>query len=129
MTLAGAATGRNASSTLTSRERRFEIVDVALELGLPGIGDRPDAYRLDRGRDAFAGIELGIELGETLAVDAARERIGAGLDRPPLETAQPLEHVLRPGDRFAELAVADDVDADLGLLAHDLGDRIRQAFA
>ena len=31
-------------------------------------------------------------------------------------------------DRFAELAIADDVDADLGLLAHDFGDRIRQAL-
>ncbi len=108
-------------------ERRFEIVDVALQLRLPGIADRPDAHRLDRGGDALAGIELGIKLGEFLAVDAAGERIGARLDRPPLETAQSLQHILRPADRFAELAVADDVDADLGLLAHDFGDRLLQA--
>ena len=76
MTLAGAATGRNASSTFDALERRFEIVDVALELGLTGIGDRPDAHRLDRRRHAFARIEFGIKLGELLAVDAARERVG-----------------------------------------------------
>ena len=128
MTLAGAATGRNASVHLDALERRLEVVDVALQLGLPGVGDRPDAYRLDRGRNALAGIELGVELGELLAVDAAGERIGARLDRPPLEAAQALQHVLRPADRFAELAVADDVDADLGLLAHDLGDRLLQAL-
>ncbi len=58
-------------------ERGFEIVDVALQLGLAGIGDRPDAHRFDRGRDAFAGVELGIEFGELLAVDAARKWIGA----------------------------------------------------
>jgi hypothetical protein len=34
---------------------------------------------------------------------------------------------LRPGDRLAEFAVTDDVDAGLGLLAHDLGDAIGQA--
>ena len=109
-------------------QRGFEIVDVALQLRLAGIGDRPDAHRLDRGGDAFAGIELGIKFGELLAVDAAREWIGAGLDRPPLEAAQPFEHVLRPADRFAELAVADDVDADFGLLVHHLRDRRRQAL-
>ena len=59
-------------------QRGFEIVDIALELRLTGIGDRPDAHRLDRGRDGLAGIELGVELGETLAIDAAGERIGAG---------------------------------------------------
>src|SRR5262249_20849826 len=28
---------------------------------------------------------------------------------------------------FAEFAIADDVDADIGLLAHDLGDRVGEA--
>src|SRR6202030_2403608 len=95
---------------------------------LARIGDRPDAHRLDRGGDAFAGIELGIKFGELLAVDAAGKWIAARLDRPPLETAEPFEHVLRPADRFAELAIADDVDADLGLLAHRLRNRNRQAL-
>jgi hypothetical protein len=35
---------------------------------------------------------------------------------------------LRPADGFAELAVADDVDADGGLPAHDLGNRVAQTF-
>src|SRR5262249_27779605 len=34
----------------------------------------------------------------------------------------------RPADRLAELAVADDVDAGLRLLPHDLGDGIGQAL-
>ncbi len=37
------------------------------------------------------------------------------------EAAQPLGDVADPAG-LAEFAVADDVDADLGLLAHDAGD-------
>ena len=97
MTLAGAATGRKASSDLHALERGFEIVDVALQLGLPGIFDRPDADRFRGGGDAFVRVELGVELGKPRAVGAALERIGGvALDRPALEAGQPLEHVLRP---------------------------------
>src|SRR6185312_6733969 len=45
------------------------------------------------------------------------------LDRPTREAREPRQRVLRPGDRFAELAVGHDVDAGLALAAHDLGDR------
>ena len=72
-------------------------------------------------------IQFGIEILEPFAIGAALERIAAVPDRPPLETAQPLEYVLRPTDRLAELAVADDIDADLGLLLNDFGHRLRQA--
>src|SRR5262249_23363659 len=48
--------------------------------------------------------------------------------RPALESAQALEHILRPADRFAELAVAHHVDAGVGLVAHDLADGLRQAL-
>ena len=100
-------------------ERGLEVVDVALQLGLAGVFDRPDANRFGRGGDAFAGVELGIEFRETLAVGAALERVGGlVLDRPPLEAGEPLQRILRPADRFAELAVAHHVDADLRLLAH-----------
>ena len=109
-------------------ESCFEIVDVALQLRLSRIGDRAGADRLDGGGDTLARIEFGIELGEFLAINAARERIGAGFDRPPLEARQPFQHILRPADRFAEFAVADDIDADLGLLPHHLGDRIFEAI-
>ncbi len=120
--------GKKSLRDVDSFERRLEIIDVALQLGLSGIGDRPDADGLDRCRHAFARIELGVEFGEFLAVDAAREGImGAGLDLAPLKTAQAFQHILRPADRFAELAVADDVDADFGLVAHDFGDGIFQA--
>src|SRR4029077_18086112 len=59
---------------------------------------------------------------------------GGGADRadaaalPLGEAAQPLEHVARPADILAELAVADDVDADLGLLAHHICDRGAQTL-
>jgi hypothetical protein len=35
---------------------------------------------------------------------------------------------LRPADRLAELAIADHVDAGLGLAAHDIGNRSGQAL-
>ena len=107
----------------------LEVVDVALQLGLPGIFDRADANGFGRRRDRFLGIELGIELGELCAVGAALEWIGRLLpERPPLEARQPLQRVLRPADRLAELAVADDVDAGAGLLPHDIGHGVGQAF-
>ena len=70
---------------------RLEIVDVALELRLARVGDRADADRFGRRGDAVARVELGVEFGEALAVGAARERVGARLDRPALESGEPLE--------------------------------------
>src|SRR6185437_37194 len=62
-------------------------------------------------------------------VDTARKRIFAGRsDRPPFKAAQPLQHILRPGNRFAELAVTDHIDAGFGLFVYDLRDRIRQTL-
>ena len=102
-------------------------MDVALELRLPGIGDGSDADRVRPGRHLFARVELGIEFGEALAVGATLKWIGARLDRTALEAAQALERVLRPADRFPEFAVADHVDAGLGLPADDSADRLGQA--
>jgi hypothetical protein len=114
---------------LYALECSLEVVDVALQLRLPGVLDRPDANCLGRGGDAFARIELGIEFRETLAVGAALERIGGiMLDRTALEAAQTLQCILRPADRFAELAVAHHVDTGLRLLTHDGGDALGQAF-
>ena len=82
---------------LHALERGFEIVDVALQLGLPRILDRPGADRLAHRRHAFFGVELGIEVGELGAVGAALERIGGLLlDRPALEAGEARERVLRP---------------------------------
>ena len=47
----------------------------------------------------------------------------AARDLPLLDAAQPLQHIGRPGPELAELAVADDVDAGLGLLRNDLRHR------
>ena len=105
----------------------FEIVDVLLQLGLPAIGDRRHHDRVHHGFDLVARIELRIELGEPRAIDAAGEGIAAG-EPPAFEAAEAKQRVLRPTDRFSELAVADDVDADIGLLAHDLGDGVVQAL-
>ena len=49
--------------------------------------------------------------------------VGLGARRRRTETAQALGDVAREG-RLRELAVARNVDADLGLLAHDLGDAL-----
>ena len=49
-------------------------------------------------------------------VDACR--VGA-----VLEPVEAFEDVARPTDRLAELAVADEIDPDLGLLPHDVADR------
>ncbi len=45
---------------------------------------------------------------------------------PVLEAVEPFEDVARPADRLAELAVTDEVDADLGLLMHDFVDTARE---
>ena len=58
-------------------ERGLEVVDVALQLGLAGIGDRADADRIGRWSRRLARVELGIEFGEARAVGAALERVGA----------------------------------------------------
>src|SRR5215813_11699836 len=126
MTLAGAATGRNASSTFTPSSAALKL-SMSRALRLPGIGDGSDADRVRPGRHLFARVELGIEFGETLAIGAALKWIGTGLDRAAFEAAQAFERVLRPTDRFPEFAVADHVDAGLGLPADDSGDRLGQA--
>jgi hypothetical protein len=113
---------------LTPRKGVLEIVDILLEFGEPAIGDRPGRDRVQHGLDFVAGIEIGVELGETGAVETAGEGIGARLERPALEAAEAEQRVLRPADRLAELTIADDVKADLGLPAHDVGDGVFQAL-
>src|SRR4029453_16304601 len=94
---------------------------------LTRIGDRPDADRIQAGGDALARIELGIELRKARAVGAALERVLARLERPALETREPLQHILRPADRLAELAIADHVDSGIGLRLHHVDDRLSEA--
>src|SRR5215470_4797456 len=105
-------------------ERSLEVVDVALQLLLPGIGDRSDAYRVHVCGNALASIELGVELGKARAVSAALEHIAARLKGAALEARQAIEHILRPADRLAELAIAHDVEAGVGLRLHHVGNRL-----
>src|SRR5262249_43749280 len=108
-------------------ERILEVVNVLLQLDLTGIGDRRYHHRVHDGFDFVARIEFRVELRKARAVDAAGKWVAAG-KRPPFEAAEAEQRVLRPADRFSELAVANDVDADLGLLAHDLGNGCFEAF-
>jgi hypothetical protein len=55
-----------------------------------------------------------VAFGEALALE---RHGGLLLDRAALEAAQALQRILRPDDRFAELAVAYDIYARLRLLA------------
>ena len=53
---------------------------------------------------------------------------GLLLDRAALEAAQALQRILRPDDRYVELAVAYDIDAAFACSRFDVGDRLRQAI-
>lgn len=79
--------------------------DFALQFHLPR--NRDSCYRL-------SGIEFRVEFGEALALE---RHGGLLLDWAALEAAQALQHILPPDDRFAELAVAYDIDARLRPLA------------
>ena len=90
-------------------ESRLEIFDVAPQLRLPGVRDRPDAHRHPALAPTAAGgprrVELAVELGEAGAIGAAVEAVRPA-GAPALEPGQALQGVLRPADRLAELAVA-----------------------
>jgi hypothetical protein len=106
-------------------QRILEIVDVLLEQPLPGVFDRRDRNRIGDRLDVILRVELLVELGEALAIRALSERVARRrVERPPFESRDTLDHVLRPGDALAELAVADDIDPDLGLVANHLRHRL-----
>ena len=65
-------------------------------------------------------IILAVKVGEVSAVLAARHTRVTRIARPALEAAEPLVDVSREAG-FAELTVADNVDAGAGLPAHDIG--------
>ena len=117
-------------------ERGLEIVDIAPERVVAGIGDRarrrpiriaalprrrsaPAPGRARRARRRTRGKR-------SRSRPRANGSIAPAHHRAPFEPVQPLEHVLRPAYRLAELAVADDVDPGLGLTPGDLGHRFRQ---
>ena len=63
-------------------------------------------------------LRVGVEVAEEDVVAAAQRRSLVVLS---LDSAEPLGHVPLP-DRLPELAVVDDVEADLHLLPDDVGD-------
>src|SRR5262245_8480301 len=74
--------------------------------------------------EALRGLVLVVEIRKVPAILAGdRGAEAGGVIRALLETGNPLQHISRPADRLAEFAVADDVDADLGLPLDHLGDR------
>ncbi len=109
------------------------VLDVAQDL-LVGILDRTvdDNAIAEPLGETGRGVILGIKFRECLVVAAATHRghrIFGFLRRYRANgnPGKPFVDVERPVGAFAELAVADNVDADLGLPAHDFRNRIRKA--
>ena len=110
-------------------ERRLEIVDVGLQLVVADIFDRAGAdlrarthralghQRAGARRQHRAHVFIGLREGGRVARGPAEARRAVDL----LEPAQPRAGIGHPVD-FAVLAVVDDVDADLRLPPHDVGD-------
>ena len=112
-------------------EAGSDVADIAADLVLTAIGDR--AVDHDAIAETFAqtggGIVLGIKFRKGRAILSAghgRHRILQFLrrGRPHGNAFEPLENIERPIEPFTEFAIADDVDADLRLLADDLDDRL-----
>lgn len=111
----------------------FQVGDIAGYL-LLGIFDRTvddDAIAEPLGKPGGRVI-FGVELGERRMVAPAahrRHRIGHffGGRGTYRDAAKPLEDVEGPVDALGEFAVADDIDADIGLLTHNLGDGFGEA--
>ena len=108
-------------------ERGLEIVDVALQLHLTGIGDSADADRVAAARAAVMRVQFLVEFLELRAIGAIGVRIAPRGAGPRFEAREPLQYILRPTDRLAEFAVTDHIEADPGLLVHDLGDAVGEA--
>ena len=115
----------------------FQIGDVALNLGVPDIADGAIAYGGGGGgavRDAesLSGKVLGVEFRKGCKVlphAPGRQRIPRLFRccRPLGEPGDPLVDIPGPVAGLAELAVADDVHAGLGLLPDHVGDAFAQA--
>ncbi len=112
----------------------LDVLDVAPDLIGARVTERPvdDDAVAEPFAEASCDVVLGIEFRKCLAVPATRHRGHRVFQffrrgRSHGNALEPLENVERPIEPLAELAVADDVDAGLGLLAHHLGDGFGQA--
>ena len=107
----------------------LDVVDVALQLGLPRVRQRAGALPAARALvlEALARHVLRVEVRELDHVlGLGHGRRGEVVGRPVLEAAHPVQDVRGPVDRLAELAVADDVDPGVGLVADDVDHRLAQ---
>jgi hypothetical protein len=77
----------------------------------------------------LVAIVVGVKLCKFAPVSTGDRRRHSGLRRAIslFETAHACEHIARPANGLAIFAVIDDVDTDLRLFAHDIGDSIMQA--
>ena len=105
-------------------QRRFEDGDVFLQRRLAAVADRTDANDGAALRQLLGGEIFSVKIGKQLLI---APRAARRLDRALLDTAEAVEHVERPAAEFAELAVADDVDAGLALAPDHRGDAVGEA--
>src|SRR5437899_1089221 len=94
----------------------FQIVHIALHDRPADVLDRPHAYMLLTAQLTDFGGSKEVRIALLIAAEKANRGSFDGADRVSVE---PLHDVGEPAG-LAELAVADDVDAQLGLLADDL---------
>ena len=125
--------GQERACDLCFGGRGLEIGDVALDLDI-GISQRPvhDEARAEPLAQSRNAIVFRIEFRKRDAVLSAAgggERVLGlvGGQRPGCDAGHAIVNVERPIAALAELAIADDVDAGIGLLAHDFRDRFRKA--
>ena len=113
---------RGEEHVLGRRGRRggLEVFEIAAHGGMAAIGNRRRAGMAGRA-DGAARKFRRHEFRKTMAVAAEPHRLIERI-RPRLESAQPLQAVVRPAG-FAELAVIDHVDAGLRLPRDDVGHR------
>jgi hypothetical protein len=102
----------------------LEDLDILSDRRLALVGQRPDADHSAPLREFLGGEIFGVEIRKHLLIAAGAAR---SLDLALLDAAETVEHIERPAAEFAELAVADDVDAGLLLTPDHLGDGLRQA--
>src|SRR6516165_35039 len=121
------AAGRDRSherfGNVDAGKRDLQIFNVAPYRLLAAVADRPNAAPVALAADEALGLVVfGIKVRKTLAICSLGDDF-AGLEPNALallKSRKPFENVTRPACRFAELAIADDVDASVGLLANDL---------
>ena len=100
------------------RDRAPHIVEIALKAGAVAQGDRADAGHALEAPRAGQQRHLAPQLGKRRDIEMRLRRLGRALLG---KAAQPVLHIGGIAD-LAGLAVADDVDAEVDLPLHDVGD-------